>query len=117
MDLYNKIKYLCDVHQTNVTQMCKNANIPRSSLSELKMGRSTILSTATLQKIADHFNISIDELLDTKKEPNESEILVKLSNPKVKEFIDRINTMNDSQLDVLENLLDAVEKINNPQEK
>lgn len=61
--LYEKIDNLCKERNTNVTEMCRHADIPRSNLSELKRGKSKMLSTPTLKKITDYFNISLEELL------------------------------------------------------
>ena len=49
--------------------MCKAAKISRAPLTELKMGRSKTLSSATLSKIAAYFGVSVDYLLGNKEKP------------------------------------------------
>lgn len=61
--LYERIHSLCKEKGTNITQMCKDAGVPRSALSDYKAGRIKSISTEKLLKIADYFGISLDELL------------------------------------------------------
>ena len=58
--MYEKIQYLCDENNIKLAHLCKEANIPKSTLSELKQGRTKTLSTQTLSKIANYFNVSLD---------------------------------------------------------
>ena len=63
-ELYNLIESLCKGHGTNITAMCKAAEVSRAPLTELKMGRTKTLSSATLTKIATYFGVSVDYLID-----------------------------------------------------
>lgn len=58
-DMYEKIKSLCDASGIKPAKLCKDAGIPKSTLSELKQGRTKTLSTQTLSKIAAYFNVSL----------------------------------------------------------
>ena len=60
MTMYEKIQALCQQKEIKVSQLCKDAGIPKSTLSELKQGRTKTLSTQTLRKIASYFNVSLD---------------------------------------------------------
>lgn len=68
-NLYDKIEALCGEQGISITTMCKNAGISRAPLSDLKMGRSKILSSATLSKIAAYFGVSVDYLLGNEEKP------------------------------------------------
>ena len=68
-ELYNLIESLCKEKGTNITAMCKAAKISRAPLTELKMGRSKTLSSATLSKIAAYFGVSVVYLLGNKEKP------------------------------------------------
>lgn len=57
--MYERIEELCRTRRTNITAMCKELNISRASLSELKSGRTKSLSAEKLLKIADYFGVSI----------------------------------------------------------
>ena len=58
--IYDRIEALCKKNKINVTALCKECDIPRASLSDLKCGRTKTLSFNTLIKIADYFNVSVD---------------------------------------------------------
>ena len=62
-DMYKRIESLCKERGVNITQMCKDAGIPRGNLTELKMGRTIALSTKTLDKISAYFGVSMEHLL------------------------------------------------------
>lgn len=62
-ELYNKIEYLCQERGTDITKMCRELKIPRSSFSELKSGRSKSIAADKLVLVANYFNVSTDFLL------------------------------------------------------
>ena len=69
-DMYNRIEDLCKKQGINVTQMCKESGVARAPLTELKMGRTAILSAKNAEKIASYFGVSVGYLLgkeETKK--------------------------------------------------
>ena len=71
-NMYERIEDLCKKRGINVTQMCKEAGVARAPLTELKMGRTAILSARNADKIASYFNVSVGYLLgneETKKTP------------------------------------------------
>lgn len=70
-NLYSRIESLCKERGTNVTEMCRASGASRGSLSDLKMGRTTGLTTNTLEKISGFFGVSVDYLLgnEQKKSP------------------------------------------------
>ena len=75
LPLYERIDKLCKDNGTNITQMCKSAGVQRSALSEYKAGRNKTISFANLQKIADFFDMTVDELVngETEKSPANAE--------------------------------------------
>lgn len=74
--LYERIDKLCKDNGTNITQMCKEAGVQRSALSDFKSGKNKTISFANLQKIADYFNMTVDELVngETSAEQKKGEI-------------------------------------------
>ena len=59
MNMYEKIEFLCNERGIKPAQLSKEVGIPRSTLSELKCGRTKTLSTQTLSKIAKYFGVTI----------------------------------------------------------
>ena len=71
-DLYKNIVTLALEHGfKNVTELCRTAGVPRSNLTEIKMGRSKDISKPNAQKLADAMGVSLDAIYgnETKKEP------------------------------------------------
>ena len=69
-EMYNRIFALCNAHGISIAKMCKEANISKSAMTELKMGRTQQLSSKILQKVSEYFNVSSDYLLgNEKKDP------------------------------------------------
>ncbi len=77
-NMYNKIAFLCEnkivdgKKGVSFYRLCKDIGIRQSVLTDLKNNRTSVLSTATLDKLSTYFNVSVDYLLgneETKKEP------------------------------------------------
>ena len=107
--LYERIMDLCKQNGVSGSRMCLNLGLSKSTLSDMKSGRKNGISTATAQKIASYFNVSVGYLLgeeETKKEQStESELSIKK-----KEFIQKVQEMTDAQIERLEQILALVEK-------
>ena len=62
--LYRNIEMLCLERGITVTKLCVEANVSRSSITDLKMGRIKDLSRETAKKIADYLGVTIAELYE-----------------------------------------------------
>ena len=60
--VYDLIEELCIKKGINVTTLCKECRIPRSTMTDYKKGRIKSLSTDTLCKIADYFDVTVGYL-------------------------------------------------------
>lgn len=105
MTMYEKIQYLCDENNIKLAHLCKEANIPKSTLSELKQGRTKTLSTQTLSKIANYFHISLDyfdnESVDDVKDElfEKRKLLFDMSKKATKEQLDTFLVMFKAVID------------------
>ncbi len=61
--LYETIRSLCVSRGITPGKLCSELEIPRSMLSDLKMGRKKSLSASNISKIARYFDVSADVLL------------------------------------------------------
>lgn len=73
--VYDLIEELCRKKGVNVTTLCRECKIPRSSLTDYKKGRIKSLSTDTLCKIADYFDVSVEYLCTGKESSSDEEKL------------------------------------------
>jgi len=101
-NLYENIKALCEAHGYSVSRMCELAEISKSTLSNLRNGRSETITPATARKIAAFLGVSMDDVLHgTKKD------LPFIANSKPVEFdVDRLKAnyddgLTDSQRDLI----------------
>ena len=67
--LYERIISLCKSKGVSGSRMCLDLGLSKSTLSDLKMGRTKGLSIPTAQKIAGYFGITVDELYGEKEKP------------------------------------------------
>lgn len=105
--LYDRIHSLCDLKGVKDGTMCREANVPRSTFQELKMGRTENLSLKTLQKIADYFGISVSELTgeEQKEKPTPSE--ESELNAHAKAILYKYEKLDPAQKVMFEKMLDA----------
>ena len=68
--MYDVFEQLIQKHNVTPYRVAKEAGVTQTALSNWKSGRSTP-STATLQKIADYFGVSIDYLMTGSDGPKE----------------------------------------------
>lgn len=80
--MYEKIRELAG--SMSDTELCKQSGLSRSTLSELKFGRTEELSVKNLNKLATFFNVSVDELTGQQKE-NSTSISANGANDELKE--------------------------------
>ena len=105
--LYERIMDLCKQKGVSGSRMCLNLGLSKSTLSDMKSGRKNGISTATAQKIASYFGVSVGYLLgeeEKKEQPIQDELSIKK-----KEFIQKVQKMTDAQIERLEQILALVE--------
>ena len=68
--LHERIMTLCKTHGVSGSRMCLDLGLSKSTLSDMKHGRTKGISTATAQKIASYFGVTVGYLLgeDEQKE-------------------------------------------------
>lgn len=108
-DLYNNIHALCEKENIKDGTLCSKVGVTRSTLSELKRGRTTSLSLKNLQKIADYFGVSISDL--TGEAPEQKE---KPSTPEgdgldeqAKSFAEKLMQLDEPTRTLFNSMLDA----------
>ena len=61
--IYTRIEELCKGAGITVTELCRECQIPRATMSDFKQGRSKTLSASALSKIAEYFKVSVEYLI------------------------------------------------------
>jgi transcriptional regulator with XRE-family HTH domain len=93
-EMYKRINDLCKSRKITVSDMCRDLEIHRSTLSELSSGRSKSLSSQNTTKIANYFNVSASYIFGEQKE---TPTLTKKDERDIKNKIDEILDMMVSQ--------------------
>lgn len=68
-NMYETLKKLCESKNITITDMCRAADVPRSSVGNLATGKTRQLSAKNMQKLASFFGVSTDYLLGNEKKP------------------------------------------------
>lgn len=71
-NMYSIIQALCEKKGITITEMCREAGVPRRSMGNLATGSTQQLSAKNIQKVAEYFNVSTDYLLGKEKKPGKS---------------------------------------------
>lgn len=69
--MYDAIRELCRSRGINVTQLCRELGIPRSTLSELSTGRTRQLGLRHATRIAEYFGVPVDALTGANAPPQD----------------------------------------------
>lgn len=69
--LYEKIIELCKIKGVAGSKMCLDLGLSKSTLSDMKHGRTKGVSTNTAQKIANYFGVTVGYLLGEEEEQKE----------------------------------------------
>lgn len=80
-ELYKRIEALCEKKGITITTMCKEANVNRGNLSDLKTGRQSGLSKKNLEKIAAYLEVTPAYLMGWAREPDAMDEIVLKQNP------------------------------------
>ena len=59
-NMYSILQKLCAQKGITITEMCRAAGVPRSSVGNLATGSTQQLSAKNMQKLATYFNVSAD---------------------------------------------------------
>ena len=68
-NMYSILQKLCAQKGITITEMCRAAGVPRSSVGNLATGSTQQLSAKNMQKLATYFNVSADYLLGNEEKP------------------------------------------------
>lgn len=78
---YENVKELCRENRTNITSLMKELSMSTSMPTKWKSGAKPNIET--VQKIADHFGVSVDYLLRDESSPFTSNVAGNISNSAV----------------------------------
>ncbi len=63
--MYDKIQELCNLRNIKPAELSRETGVPKSTLTDLKSGRTKTLSAQNISKIAVFFGVSADYFYDS----------------------------------------------------
>ena len=94
-EMYMRIESLCKDRGINITQMCRDAEIPRVDLTDLKKGRTAALSTKTLVKISEYFGVSVEYLLGNEQKEKAA---IDVVDDDLQEYLDELRSRPEMRM-------------------
>lgn len=108
--LYERIQSLCKNKGVSGSRMCLDLGLSKSTLSDIKSGRKKGVSTATAQKIAGYFDVSVGYLLGDDEEKEKSTIPQDDGlSVDMKELVERIKMLPEEKVQLLLQLARSIE--------
>lgn len=113
---YDKFKKLCDEKGVRPGTVSRATGIPSATFSEWKKGTYTPKQDK-LKKVAEYFNISLEELMEEEPSEKKKTIIKVWHNPNSEEYAKEfVKKMSDSYLESFSTLLDTLPKLTEDQE-
>lgn len=87
-------------------QLATYLGMKRENISNYERGIVTNVTSETLDKLANYFNVSTDYILGRSDNPTTIDLNSTPSKPKVKILARKMDGLDDSQLDAIDGLID-----------
>ena len=98
LNLYERIELLCKENGTTVSKMCIEIGISKSTMSELKHGRTQTLSAKTLSKISDYFGCTVDALIGNDSSSKSTKIEEPKEQEELNEYLEYLRTRPEMKM-------------------
>lgn len=102
MTLFDRVSELAQQQGLSVFELSEKLNLSRNSIYSWKKSSP---KAETLQLVANYFHVSTDYLLGRTDNPNTKNEISEIKKPKVKMLARKMDDLDDSQLDALDNLV------------
>lgn len=104
--LYDRIQNLCKSKGVSASRMCLDLGLSKSTISDIKSGRKKGVSTATAQKMAGYFGISVGTLLGEEQEENPTTA----SGDEVKKSVSGYELLNEDNKAIIDQMIEKLIK-------
>lgn len=105
--LHKRIADLCREKGVSGSRMCLDLGLSKSTLSDMKHGRTKGVSTQTAQKIASYFGVSVGYLLG-EEEKKEKSIKDDGLSENIKTLIDFVKTVPEDKVDLVLKVMKSI---------
>jgi transcriptional regulator with XRE-family HTH domain len=105
--LYERIIDLCEERGVSGSRMCLDLGLSKSTLSNMKSGRTAGLSATTAQKIASYFDVSVGYLLG-EEEKEEKPVQEDELSKNMKQLIDFVKTVPEDKVELVLKVMKSI---------
>ena len=99
--LYERINALCKTKGVSGSRMCLDLGLSKSTMSDLKYGRTKGMSTATAAKIASYLDVSVGYLLGEEEQKEKPIVQDDELSKDMVELIDCIKKLPEDKIQML----------------
>lgn len=114
-NLYERIIGLCEEKGIKGGKMCTDIGISKGTLTDLKMGRQSGISTTNAQKIASYFGVSVAYLMgwdeEQKKNDIQADIILKMrTDSTFLSVVENLYKLDKDKLETINQMLNTLFK-------
>ena len=106
--LYERIIDLCKERGVSGSRMCLDLGLSKSTLSNMKSGRTVGLSTSTAQKIASYFGVSVGYLLGEEEKEEKPTVIDDELSENMKQLIEFAKSVPDDKVELVLKVMKSI---------
>ena len=106
--LYERIIDLCKERGVSGSRMCLDLGLSKSTLSDMKSGRTKGVSTATAQKIASYFGVSVGYLLGEEEKEEKPTVEDDELSENIKMLIDFAKSVPEDKVELVLKVMKSI---------
>lgn len=110
MNMYEKLKSLCDMKGVKPAEVCNSIGASKSLFTDLKTGRKSSVSLETAGRLASYFGVSVDDILGvvTLSEEEQKELFSILTNACSEGQISPEDVQDEAQISNKTNIIEKL---------
>ena len=106
--LYKRIIDLCTEKGVSGSRMCLDLGLSKSTLSDMKHGRTKGVSTATAQKIASYFDVSVGYLLGEEEKEEKPTVNDDELSENIKKLVDFAKSVPEDKVELVLKVMQSI---------
>ena len=106
--LYERILDLCKDRGVSGSRMCLDLGLSKSTLSNMKSGRTAGLSTNTAQKIASYFGVSVGYLLGEEEKEEKPTVNDDELSANIKKLVDFAKSVPEDKVEMILRVMKSI---------
>ena len=106
--LYKRIIDLCEEKGVSGSRMCLDLGLSKSTLSDMKNGRTKGVSTNTAQKISSYFGVSVGYLLGEEEKTEKPTVQDDELSENIKQLVDFVKSVPEDKAELVLKVMKSI---------